>query len=79
MPDPTLTLKQAALSRPGRSRRSPYYLQTLDALGKQFKFRLDTPFERACRKKSATCILYGSKGEESVRFSPMPTACVPMR
>ena len=46
---------------------SPYYLQTLEALGKHYKFRLDTPWQEL-PKKARDAILYGS-GDEEIRFS----------
>ena len=46
---------------------SPYYLQTLEALGKHFKFRLDQSWE-SLPAKAKDAILYGS-GDEEVKFS----------
>jgi excinuclease ABC subunit A len=66
VPDPKLTLRKGAIAPWARS-SSPYYLQTLDALAKHFKFRLDTRFE-TLPQKIQDVILYGS-GEEAVRFS----------
>ena len=66
VPDPKLTLRKGAIAPWSRS-TSPYYLQTLEALGRHFKFRLDTPFEElpaAVRKM----LLYGA-GTEAVKFS----------
>ena len=55
-----------APSRHGRSRRSPYYMQTLHALGKHYKFTLDTKW-KDLPKKTQDAILYGS-GEDAIRF-----------
>jgi excinuclease ABC subunit A len=66
VPDPKLTLRKGAIAPWARS-SSPYYLQTLEALAKHYKFRLDTRFE-ALPEKARNMILYGS-GEEVVRFT----------
>ncbi len=66
VPYPKLTLRKGAVA-PWAKSSSPYYLQTLEALGRHYKFRLDTPFE-ALPEKAARVILYGS-GEEKIRFS----------
>ena len=39
-------------------------MQTLEALGKHFKFRLDTPLVATCRRRRRDVILYGSGDEE---------------
>jgi excinuclease ABC subunit A len=66
VPDAKLTLRKGAIAPWARS-TSPYYLQTLEALGKHYKFRLDMSFASlpAAAKKA---ILYGS-GEEEIKFS----------
>ncbi len=66
VPDGRLTLRKGAIA-PWAKSTSPYYLQTLEALGKHFKFRLDAPFEDL-PKKARDVILFGS-GDEDVRFS----------
>ncbi|MGH6834645.1 MAG: excinuclease ABC subunit UvrA [Methylocella sp.] len=66
VPDPKRTLRRGAIAPWARS-SSPYYLQTLEALAKHFKFRLDTRFE-TLPLQARDVILYGS-GEEAVRFS----------
>jgi excinuclease ABC subunit A len=66
VPDPKQTLRKGAVAPWARS-TSPYYQQTLEALGKHYKFRMDTPFENL-PKKAQEVILYGSD-EEAVRFS----------
>jgi len=65
-PDPKLSLKRGAIAPWSRS-SSPYYLQTLDALAKHYKFRLDKPWAElpeAARK----AVLFGS-GDEEIRFA----------
>jgi len=66
VPDPKLTLRKGAIA-PWAKSSSPYYIQTLEALGKHFKFRLDTSFEKL-DKKIQNVLLYGS-GQEPVRFT----------
>jgi excinuclease ABC subunit A len=66
VPDPKITLRKGAIA-PWAKSTSPYYQQTLEALGKQFKFRLDTAFE-ALPKDIQKLILFGS-GTTSVRFT----------
>jgi excinuclease ABC subunit A len=66
VPDPKLTLRKGAIA-PWAKSSSPYYQQTLEALGRHFKFRLDARFE-TLPEHAQSVLLYGS-GEESVRFS----------
>jgi excinuclease ABC subunit A len=66
VPDPKRTLRNGAIAPWARS-SSPYFLQTLEALGKHFKFRLDVRFEKL-PEQARDVILYGS-GEEAVRFT----------
>ncbi len=66
VPDPKLTLRKGAIA-PWAKSSSPYYLQTLEALGKHYKFRLDQPFGEL-PKKARDAILYGS-GSDTIRFS----------
>ncbi len=66
IPDPKATLRKGAVA-PWAKSSSPYYLQTLEALGKHYKFRLDLPWQELPEKARDT-ILYGS-GDEDVRFS----------
>jgi excinuclease ABC subunit A len=65
VPDETLTLKNGALS-PWHKSSSPYYLQTLEALGRHYKFSLSVPWEDL-PKRARDIILYGS-GEDEVKF-----------
>jgi excinuclease ABC subunit A len=66
VPDPKLTLRKGAIA-PWAKSSSPYYMQTLEALGRHYKFRLDTPFQ-ALPTSAQRIILYGS-GDEEIRFS----------
>jgi excinuclease ABC subunit A len=65
VPDETLTLKTGAIA-PWSKSSSPYYLQTLEALGRHYKFSLNTPWEDLS-KKAKDVILNGS-GEDEVKF-----------
>ena len=64
--DPTLSLRRGAIT-PWAKSTSPYYQQTLEALGRHYKFRLDISFEKLPLEIQQT-ILYGS-GRQSIRFS----------
>ncbi|MFN3892617.1 MAG: excinuclease ABC subunit UvrA [Beijerinckiaceae bacterium] len=66
IPDPKTTLRKGAVA-PWAKSSSPYYLQTLEALGRHYKFRLDTPWQEL-PKKARDAILFGS-GDEEIRFS----------
>jgi excinuclease ABC subunit A len=66
VPHTKLTLRKGAVA-PWAKSSSPYYQQTLEALGKHYKFRLDTPWEEL-PKKVQNVILFGS-GSEEIRFS----------
>src|SRR5208283_5288782 len=66
VPDPKLTLKRGAIA-PWAKSNSPYYLQTLEALGKHYKFRLDRPWSEL-PEAGRQAILYGS-GAEDIRFA----------
>ena len=66
VPDGRTTLRKGAVA-PWAKSTSPYYLQTLEALGKHYKFRLDTPWDEL-PKKARDAILFGS-GEDAIRFS----------
>ena len=66
VPDARLTLRKGAIAPWARS-TSPYYLQTLEGLGKHFKFRLDVPW-RDLPAKARNAILFGSD-DEAVKFS----------
>jgi excinuclease ABC subunit A len=66
IPDKERTLRKGAIA-PWAKSSSPYYVQTLNALGKHYKFTLDTKWKDLA-KKTQEAILYGS-GETEVRFS----------
>ncbi|TMJ52059.1 MAG: excinuclease ABC subunit UvrA [Alphaproteobacteria bacterium] len=65
IPDKDLPLRKGAIAPWSRS-TSPYYTQTLDALGKHYRFSLNTPWKEL-PAKARDAILYGS-GETAIRF-----------
>ncbi len=66
IPDKERTLRKGAIA-PWAKSSSPYYVQTLTALGKHYKFTLDTKW-KDLPKKTQEAILYGS-GDTEIRFS----------
>ena len=66
IPDKDRTLRKGAIA-PWAKSSSPYYVQTLLALGKHYKFTLDTKW-KDLPKKTQDAILYGS-GDTEIRFS----------
>ena len=66
IPDKERTLRKGAIA-PWAKSSSPYYTQTLAALGKHYKFTLDTKW-KDLPKKTQDAILYGS-GDTELRFS----------
>jgi excinuclease ABC subunit A len=66
IPDKELTLRKGAIA-PWAKSSSPYYIQTLTALGKFYKFTLDTRW-KDLPKKTQAAILHGS-GEDEIKFS----------
>jgi excinuclease ABC subunit A len=66
IPDKERTLRKGAIA-PWAKSSSPYYVQTLNALGKHYKFTLDTKW-KDLPKKTQDAILYGS-GDTEIRFS----------
>ncbi len=66
IPDKELTLRRGAIAPWARS-SSPYYIQTLTALAKFYKFTLDTKW-KDLPKKTQAAILHGS-GEDEIKFS----------
>ena len=66
IPDKERTLRKGAIA-PWAKSNSPYYVQTLAALGKHYKFTLDSKW-RDLPKATQEAILYGS-GETEIRFS----------
>ena len=65
IPDHSATLRKGAIAPWSRS-TSPYYVQTLEALARHYKFTLDTKWKDLPRKVQ-DAILYGS-GEDAIRF-----------
>ncbi len=65
IPDKDLPLRKGAIAPWSRS-TSPYYTQTLDALGKHYRFSLNTPW-KDLPAKARDAILYGS-GDTAIRF-----------
>ncbi len=65
VPDGSLTLRKGAIA-PWSKGSSPYYLQTLEALAKHYKFSLNEAWDDL-PKKAKEIILHGS-GEEEVKF-----------
>jgi excinuclease ABC subunit A len=66
IPDKELTLRKGAIA-PWAKSSSPYYVQTLQALGKFYKFTLDTKW-KDLPKKTQNAVLYGS-GDDEIKFS----------
>ena len=66
VPDETLTLKNGAIA-PWAKSTSPYYAQTLQALGAHYGFKLTSKWQDLT-KKQREAILYGTD-EEEIRFS----------
>ena len=66
IPDKELTLRRGAIA-PWAKSSSPYYLQTLTALGKFYKFTLDTKW-KDLPKKTQAALLHGS-GDDEIKFS----------
>ncbi|MFZ0460588.1 MAG: excinuclease ABC subunit UvrA, partial [Rhodoplanes sp.] len=65
VPDKEASLRRGAVAPWSRS-SSPYYLQTLEALAKHYRFTLDAKW-KDLPKKAQQAILYGSD-EEDIRF-----------
>ena len=66
VPNPDLTLKKGAVA-PWAKSPSPYYAQTLEALGRTFKFRLEDRWSDL-PAEAKKVILYGS-GAQDIAFS----------
>src|SRR6185312_10500033 len=66
IPDKDRTLKSGAIA-PWAKSSSPYYIQTLEALGKHYRFALDAKW-KDLPKKTQDAILYGS-GEDDIKFT----------
>ena len=65
IPDRDASLRKGAIA-PWAKSSSPYYIQTLDALAKHYRFTLDTKW-KDLPKKTQDAILYGS-GEDDIKF-----------
>ncbi|MEP2531008.1 excinuclease ABC subunit UvrA [Shimia sp.] len=65
VPDQTLKVYDGALA-PWRKGKSPYFLQTIEAIAKHFQFDKNTPWKKL-PKKVQQVFLYGS-GEEEIDF-----------
>jgi excinuclease ABC subunit A len=65
IPDREATLRKGAIA-PWAKSSSPYYTQTLEALGKHYRFTVDTKW-KDLPKKTQDAILYGS-GEDEIKF-----------
>jgi excinuclease ABC subunit A len=66
VPDEAVTLRKGAVA-PWSKSSSPYYLQTLEALARHYKFSLNDPWEDL-NKRVKEIILYGS-GEDEIKFT----------
>lgn len=62
VPDKKLPLNKSAFAPWGKS-NSPYYIQTLESVGKHYGFKITTPFEKLS-KKIQDVLLFGSGDEE---------------
>jgi excinuclease ABC subunit A len=65
IPDRDATLRKGAIA-PWAKSSSPYYIQTLTALAKHYRFTLDTKW-KDLPKKVQDAILYGS-GDDEIKF-----------
>src|SRR5436190_22568224 len=65
IPDKERSLRAGAIA-PWAKSSSPYYIQTLHALGKHYKFTLDTKW-KDLPKRTQEAILHGS-GDDAIRF-----------
>src|SRR4029079_19090473 len=66
IPDKEMTLRKGAIA-PWAKSSSPYYIQTLTALAKFYKFTLDTKW-KDLPKKTQAALLHGS-GDDEIKFS----------
>ena len=66
IPDKDETLAKGAIA-PWAKSSSPYYIQTLNALGKFYKFTLNTKW-KDLPKKTQAALLHGS-GDDEIKFS----------
>src|SRR4029453_13202968 len=63
-PDKEMSLRKGAIA-PWAKSSSPYYLQTLTALGKHYKFTLDTQWKDVRKKVQA--VLLTCSGKEAIK------------
>jgi len=66
IPDKEMSLRKGAIA-PWAKSSSPYYVQTLTALAKFYKFTLDTKW-KDLPKKTQAALLHGS-GEDEIKFT----------
>ncbi len=66
VPDDTLTLRAGAIA-PWSKTSSPYYLQTLEALARAYKFSTDTAWHKLPQK--AKDVILAGTGEDEVTFN----------
>ena len=67
VPHPKLTLRQGAVA-PWAKTSSPYYLQTLEALGRHYKFRLDKPWSELPERGAARDPARLGRGRDPLRL-----------
>jgi excinuclease ABC subunit A len=65
VPDESVSLRKGAIA-PWSKSSSPYYLQTLEALARHYKFSLNDPWEDL--PKRVRDILMNGSGEDEIRF-----------
>jgi excinuclease ABC subunit A len=65
IPDPALALNKGAIG-PWAKGQSPYYMQTLEALGRKYKFKVTAKYADLTQKQR-DIILYGT-GEDEIAF-----------
>jgi excinuclease ABC subunit A len=66
VPDDTLSLRENAIAPWGKT-SSPYYLQTLEALARHYKFSTDTQWRKLPEKVQG--VILNGTGEEEVTFT----------
>ena len=74
IPDKDATLRKGAIA-PWAKSSSPYYMQTLEALGKHYKFTLDTQVEGPAEEDPGRAS--STAPATTTSSSPMTTACAP--
>jgi excinuclease ABC subunit A len=65
VPDEALTLRNGAIA-PWSKTSSPYYLQTLEALARHYKFSVNTAWEDLPKK--AKDVIFNGSGEDEIKF-----------